>query len=66
MLAPARRGSPGHAADGAEQDRVVLLDRGEVVVGQHVAGLEVARRAERERRLLERDVGCRRRRRRAP
>ncbi len=32
----------GHAADGAEQDGVVPLDRVEVVVGQHVAGVEVA------------------------
>ena len=45
-----------HSADGSEQDRVVLLDRLEVVVGQHVARLEVACGAERERRLREGDL----------
>ena len=47
-----------NAPDGPEQDRVVLGDRGEVVIGEHVTGLEEACGAERELRLLEDEVAA--------
>ena len=45
------------AADGPQQDRVVLPDLGEHGVGQHLAGGEVALGAEVVAGLLERGVG---------
>ncbi len=48
----------GHSADGAEQDRVVRLDRVEVGVGERVAGLEEARGAQREAGLVEADAAA--------
>ena len=48
----------GLAADRAEQDRVVRADRVQVLVGERVARLQVPRRAERERGLLEGHVAA--------
>ena len=48
-----------HSPDGAEQDRVVLLDRVEVGIRERVAGLEEARGSEREVRLVEADAAAR-------
>ena len=61
MLASFEARVAGHSADGAEQDRVVRLDRREVGVGERVAGLEEPRRSEREARLVEADAAARRR-----
>ena len=66
MLASVEARVAGHAADGAEQDRVVRRDGREVVVGQHVAGLEVAAAPSENVRLLEGDVVAEAATRRAP
>ena len=51
----------GHSPDRAEQDRVVLRDRGEVGIRERVTRLEETRGSEREPRSLESDAGTGRR-----
>ena len=59
MFASLRRGSPGTPPTAPSRIASCERDRVEVVIGERVTGLEEARGAQRERRLLEADAAAR-------